>query len=308
MNETLSAKLDDSVGKQDFERLFRKPLIGQVQVGPSFDKLVKEVTVKSSGPANSAELFSQVCKDLKVACALVQSNAWEYEPHHRLYSSGLKIAIAEPDFKELVPEFPADDSVRLSGSVDVKSGLWGRWERADLSESYSSRVERRSLAEVDAYNSDVRARNAETERQNHEREIGPRVCTFTLSPINISVPINILDCWLGQAGVSCPEKVVIELADLVELEERVEAIGAKIHGSELSLQSDGTLLWSEQVIVNLNLDLRRSQRSQKNEIQLTVLNNRKAKLGDFQIAELVSTMFELGLLSASSQRDSKRKR
>jgi hypothetical protein len=124
---------------------------------------------------------------------------------------------------------------------------------------------------------------------------------FLLSPINISLPIKIVDHWLDKVGIKRPLAAEIKLFQEIVCESKLEAISAKIHGSQLSLRDDGTLLWAERIILAL---CHRGSRG----LSLTASEGETTNLNEFRIQELVSTLFELNVLSSSVERRSKRKR
>jgi hypothetical protein len=158
----------------------------------------------------------------------------------------------------------------------------------------------RTVRQIEAQNTRVRKENARLENENAKVRMAPRSCEFILSPINIAVPIEIIDYWIAEAKPRQPIGVEIKLNTEAILERRIEAISAKIHGSDVSLRDDGTLLWAESVIATLDKDNR--------NVTLTTANANRSNITDFGIPELVSTLFELNILSVPAPRGFKRKR
>jgi hypothetical protein len=200
-----------------------------------------------------------------------------------------------PDVDEEQDEFPISLEMRKRGETEVS--VWGdTFEKPGL---FSS-TQIRSIEEIEQYNARVRTKNEEIRRENAERQLAQRKCVFILSPINISVPIGIVDSWFEDVG-SRPLSVDIELLVDIGCESKVEAIGAKIRGSELALRDDGTLLWRERTVVALPSRGRRV-------LTLQPLEGQGLNLSEFNIQDLVSALFQIHILSPSAQRRLKRKR
>jgi hypothetical protein len=96
--------------------------------------------------------------------------------------------------------------------------------------------------------------------------------------------------------------VEIHLLTEVQREPRVEAITAKIHGSELSLNSDGSYLWGNNATVRINWN-----GSKTCDLKLRPVNGVIALMSELRLQELVASLFQLNIISFGSQRSGKRR-
>jgi hypothetical protein len=290
----LASSMTEAVSKGDFDRIFKKPSVGQVEAGPSFDRLIESVRIEALGPPDSIEAFSRVCHGLgSPVSTIIEGGSLEHEER---YSTGVRIAVDRPDTEELEEEFEITEGIRKSGEAEVDTA-WGIWKPPFL---FSRNTETRSLKEIEVYNAEIRKKNEGIQQKNTKLLAQPRECIFLLSPINISLPIKIVDQWLQEVDIKRPIIAKVELVREVECETKVEAISVKIHGSPLSLREDGTLLWAERIILALPPRGRR-------DLVLSASASGVINLSRFRLQELVSTLFELNVLSAPTQRP-KRKR
>jgi hypothetical protein len=209
----------------------------------------------------------------------------------------VRIAVKTPGEEELLREFEITDDIRKDGKAKVIEYSNG-WQPYDQRLYIPFEPTIRSVREIEVQNAKVRKENARLTDENAKRTIAPRPCVFVLSPINVLVPIGIIDSWVADAKPNQPIGAELELDNEVLIEDRIEAISAKIHGSQLSLREDGTLLWSGSVIATL--------KRKKGMLSLATADNR-SNIGDFHIPDLISTLFELNILSLPAQRG-KRKR
>lgn len=92
----------------------------------------------------------------------------------------------------------------------------------------------------------------------------------------------------------------IDLQRDVDVERQIEAVSAKIHGSDISLREDATLLWRDSIIATVD----------KRDCKITAkpAQAKRTNLRDFQLEALMGTLFELNVLSLPSQRGKNRKR
>lgn len=295
VNEVLGGKMDESVSKEAFDRVFKRPSLGRVHIGPPFEKLVESVTVTTVGPHNSINLFSRVCRKHGFPVSTVEGQRWHAEER---CSTGVRIAVGFPGLKELLSEFKITSDIRKDGKARVIEYSNG-WRPYNEHSYMREKATIRTIREIESQNARLRKENAQIELENAKRRAKPRTCELKISPINVAVPIQIIDHWIAEAKPSQPISAELKLDNEVIREDRIEAISAKIHGSQVSLCDDGTLLWRESVIVTLK---------KKNQILgLTTAGGKRSNIGDFHIPELISTLFELNIISLPTQRG-KRKR
>jgi hypothetical protein len=290
VNERLGATMAGAVTKEEFEKIFKKPSLVEIATGPSFEQVVESVVVEALGPPNSIEVFARVCRSLGEPISSVESRS----PKDQRYSTGVRFAVDVPRVNEEQDEFPITREMRKRGETEVS--VWG-----DMFEEPGafSTTQIRSVEEIEEYNVRVRTKNEEIRRENAERQLAQRKCVFVLSPINISVPIGIVDRWFEDVS-SRPRTVDIELLLNVGCESKVEAIGAKIRGSELALRDNGTLLWRDRTVVGLPS---RGDRV----LTLQSIEGQGLNLSEFNIQELVSALFQINILLSSPQKRPKRK-
>ena len=294
LNEVLGSTIGEDVTKDDFDRIFKRPSLGHIETGPAFDQLVESVTVKALGPPDSIEVFSHVCRSLDLPVSTMDTDP----VHEQKYSTGVRMSVGLPFLEEEMKESQITDEMRKEGHGQVRK-FGPIWMVTDPSSGLGGK--RCTLGEIEAHNTEVRKQNEKIRQDNSNRQIDPRECVFTLSPINVSLPISIVDHWLGEVGIKQPLVAEVGLRGDVACEDRVEAMSAKIHGSQLSLREDGKLLWEERIVLELCSGSIRC-------LTLTAPKAQDIALGQFHIQELVSTLFELNILSLPSQRGLKRKR
>jgi hypothetical protein len=298
VNETLGGRMDEAVSKEAFDRIFKKPSIGRVESGPPFEQLAESLTVTTLGPHDSIDIFSRVCRERGFPVSKLDDVGWP--PAEQRCSTGLRITVQYPEINELLSEFEITDEIRKERKarvIEYADDTWG---------PFKPRIHRfedsafRTLREIESQNKRVREQNSRLERENAKLRLEPRECEFKVSPINVSVPIQIIDLWITGLKSRQPISAEIKFHSEVALERQIEAISAKIHASDVSLRDDGTLLWINSIIVTLDNASRR--------VKLGTTDMEPRNLGDFRIPELVSRMFELNLVSLPTQRGSKRKR
>jgi hypothetical protein len=292
INERLTSTLDENVTKQEFEGIFKRTSLGQIETGPSFEEIVESVAVKALGPHNSSEVFSRVCRSQRLPVSVV-ANTTDREER---CSTGVRMIVDLPLLDEEEGEFVITDTIRKEGNADVV--IYGdTWAKPDVWQGGKTR----SLAEIQKYNAGIQKKNKAIRERNAKTLAEPRAAEFVLSPISISLPISTVDHWLNEVGIRKPIIAKIKLLDQVACESRIEAISAKIHGSPLSLREDGTLLWGDRIILGLCSDDSRS-------LTLTASDANVTSLSDFRLQELASILFELNILSLPNQRGSRRRR
>ena len=291
INAALGARINDAVTKEEYDRIFRRPAVGFVQSGPSFDELVESITVKALGPHDSIEAFSRVCRSLGAPVSNIGARSAEGKDER--YSTGVRLAVDLPEMEELESEFEISLTMRRDGFAAVEE--WGDHWREPLPWQSG---ERRSIREIEAHNAVVRRENAKVRRENAERAAEPRECVFVLSPINFAVSVEIVDQWLREVGVQRELIAEVRLHEGVTCESKAEAVSAKIHGSELSLRDDGALLWSDTMTVGL-------PRHNGRELTVTTLRP-DTVLNGFKLPELVTALFELNILARPVQKRRRR--
>jgi hypothetical protein len=304
-NEALSASMKDNVSQEEFDRIFKKPLMVQLETGPSFERLVKTITVSMTGPPNSAEIFTSVCQKRGFTASPVpsESRVLSFPRKDEYFSTGLRLSVERPYLDDFLDELEISKSVRASGKIAVRKYGDDSWRVCNDVERWYSNAEEVTVADLDDYNTRIRAKNEETRSRNEKKKLEPRDCEFELAPTNVSVPTGIVDDWIVAAKIRDAVTVRIFLHEEVQRESRVETITAKIHGSELSLRSDGSYLWAERVIVRIKWIGER-----RHDLELTAASEETLLLSDFRLQDLVTTLFELNLISLTSQRSGARRR
>lgn len=285
INTVLGARMKETVSKEEFDALFRKPRLGLVQAGPSFEELVDSVAVSALGSADSIEVFTRACRASGEPVSTVAENDRDRTTtKDERYSTGVRIAVAIPELNEMDEEVTITAEMRKDGAGKVD--VWGdRWTNPS---SWVDRAETKALAEIEDYNARVRELNEKTRRENEKASAEPRECEFLLSPINFPVPVGIVDRWLAEVGIKRRLVIEVQLRSEVTCETKLETVSAKIHGSELVLRDDGTLLWPQKIAVMLPSRLNRG-------LVLSALEG-STNLTAFRIPELVSTLFDLSIL------------
>ncbi len=303
-NDALGASMKEGVSQEDFDRIFKKPLMVQLETTPSFERLVKNISLSVIGPANSAEILSKVCLKKNFTVSPVSEEglpqtALTVLNQDMFVTSGLRLGVKRPYLEELKMEIRISAGAKKDGKMYVTKLGDDDWHR----DSGFYNEEEVSIAEVEAYNSKIRIKNLETNQINEEKSAKPRRCEFELAPTNVSVPIGIIDDWLIAAKISEPIEVRIYLGDEVQRESRIETITAKIHGSELSLNADGSYLWGDKTIININWLGNRSC-----DLNLKPLNGNKVLLSEFRIQELVASLFQLTIIRLQPHRSGARRK
>ena len=291
-NEELDASLKESVSKEEFDQIFKKPSAMEVNRGPSLERLVNEVTVSILGPSNSAEIFSDVCqKRGLIASRVPYGNGPRSLGQDEFFSTGLRLTIEQPNQKELLEEIEITPELRSSGTVHVKKLDDHEWRIPSTLERYWEDSSEVTVAEVEKYNEKIRNINQGIVAENEVIKSKPRQCRFELAATNISVPIGLVDDWIVAAKIeSCPAGR-IKFSPEVRAESRVETIAARVYGTDLSLRFDGSYSWKAKIVVTFyNL------RNDEFVLNLSAEND-VLRIGDFHIPELVSTLFELNVIS-----------
>ncbi len=300
LNERLNGRMVETTGRADFDRIFEKPLRGFVEPGPRLASVVETIEVKTEGPPDSGQLFLDTCKRLgypATTTAAANSDAKEWA------STGVRIAVEKVFLTKLRHVFEITHKEREAGYVEVESDDDGGWRP---SRHFSFRdPDRLNLVEVEVYNAEAAKKNEVIARENEEIKKQPRKCSFTLVPIDLTAPTKIVDRWATEARVSVPFTVTIQLLPGVTCETREEAIGVKTHDSSLTLQSDGTLLWNERIIVNLEIP---KFPPHPRQLRLSPRPGISASLADFQIEELLSSLCELQVVFPPPRNNGRRKK
>lgn len=166
-----------------------------------------------------------------------------------------------------------------------------------------SHSENVAIKDVRTHNAKVRKFNQETTRQNELKLREPRECNFELAPTNISVPLSIIDDWVIAAKIQEEVMAEINLNGDVQREPRIEAITAKMHGSDLSYRQDGSYNWNDYAIVDITWSGNKGA-----DLKLRPISQTTVSPSTFHVQELVFTLFELGIISLSTQRSNGRRK
>lgn len=194
VNETLSAKIDDTVSRDAFERIFKRPSLGRVETGPAFEELVKTLTVTVLGPHDSLEIFSRVCRREGFPVSAVEEDRWPARDEK--CSTGLRIAVEYPSEEELLSEFEISDEMRKAGKTLVieYSNGWQPFEEDSFVRRNQAKLH--TVRQIEGQNTRVRKENARLKAVNDKARVAPRGCTFRSSIIGWQrpTPIN-LSMW-----------------------------------------------------------------------------------------------------------------
>ncbi len=297
INDTFGGKMDDTILKDGFDRIFKRPPVSIVEAGLPFEERVESLTVATVGPCDSIEIFCRVCQEHGFPISAAKGEGWQSTVDK--CSTGVRLSVENPGQKELSSEFKITNEIRERGDAQVVE-YSNCWQPFDSRRHPYTSWTRRTLREIENNNVNVRLENARLRKENAGRLEESRVCKFSVSPINVSVPITIIDHWIAAASQIEPLAVEVKMKKGVSFEARLEAISAKIHGSPVFLREDGSLLWVETVVATLRRD--------SGEVCLSGIDGKPDALGKFAIPELVSSLFEVQILWLSDQKGLKRKR
>lgn len=295
INSSLGGRIADSVKKEDFDRIFRRPVLGRVETGPKLAELVESIVVSTVGPPNSLQVFSDAC--VKLGFPVTKApDSYTGE----LCSTGIRLKVEHPAVEELDRELPVTDAMREAGSAEVieYTNGWALPRPRDIEETVT-----RTIAEIEAQNTEVRKRNEETRRKNAIAQAQPRECDFTLIPLNLAPPTTIVDTWMSALASPVVLKITIKIKNEIICERQPDVIGAKIHGSELSLQANASLLWRDQALLTLDPHDYRAH-----ELALAPANGAPLALARFEIEDIVGTLVELKILSLPDRASARRRR
>lgn len=295
INEEFNARLNETVSKADFDSVFRRPLLGRIDTAPRFSEVVERVSAKTLGPHNSADYFATACRQLGHPSSVAKSD----DPDHQTWcSTGVRLAIEKIWLTPPLKELTVTPAMRKADGAEVVAQDDGRWK---LAGDYEFTSVMKTLADIEAYNSSLPARNAAIARQNEARKKQPRQCSFSLVPLDFSVPTEIVDTWGELAESTTPWDVAIRFLPGVRLETRPETRAAKVHGSELAFQDDTTLIWRERSLIRL-------EQSHSNESPVLSVKARvepKLRFSELQIEELVGALCEQQVLIAPERKKSR---
>lgn len=117
VNKSLEARMNENVSKSDFDRLFKKPSLNQVETGPPLDQMVEYVSLKTTGPHGSMEIFCRVCREHNFPVSDKKDRYWSNT--NEKYSTGVSIAVEIPGEEELLFELPITDEIQKRGHATV---------------------------------------------------------------------------------------------------------------------------------------------------------------------------------------------
>lgn len=297
INETLGARINEVVVAEDYNRIFKRPNVGRVSLSPRLEFLLDSVEIEALGPPNSAEEFRNVCERLGLQVSTTDVMSEWGADHEELCSTGVRLSVPKSDLSNTEDEFEITDQMRKAGYAQIAE-FGGSWFPAGTDGCFRKKTV--SIEDIEMHNEELRKLNRAIEAKNAEELNRPKNCSFKLSPINFSVPSGVVDGWWHATGNRPRMELRIKFLPGIRAETRAEAITAKIHGSPLSLRNDGTLLWEERIVVRLGPN------TAGPIITARPVDENSASLSDFHVEELVSTLFELGIVS-SSQRSGKRR-
>jgi hypothetical protein len=298
INEAFNARLDEAVTRTEFEAIFRRPLVGQVEVARRLSDVIQDIVVETDGPPDSAACFREACKRL----GLASSTATEENNDYRAWCSvGVRIAVREPYLEKKRPEISISAEVKKRGYARVSVSRGGSWEADD---PLGWNEQTKSLEEIAAYNLEVKRHNAEVQQRNEQLLREPRACRFTLSPIDLSLPVRIVDEWHRVAKVPPSGSITIRLQPNTVVEARGEVVGAKIHGSTFTLREDGSLQWREQAVVKLVP----ARYGDEPHLALGAISSPALSLAELQLDELVGTLCDLHVLEIPAKGKNGRRR
>ena len=297
INGALDRKLNDSVTKQDFDSIFAKKSVVRVKTGPSFQDLVKAVIVKATGPGDSMEIFSRVCVRLSTPDTAVPEPS-DYKMIERFSSGGVRLGVSEVRLPMMEGLIEITQEARERGEMEVYVRHNDQWSGDD--DLFFGKHAWKTVGEVETHNSVVRERNEKAAKERERILAQPRKCEFLISPRNLDISIATVDEWLSEAEISQPKSIHITLKNDFICEHQVHEIGAKIFETPISLRENGTLSWPGGFEVILP-----SQGAR--EIVVRPPESQPAKLADFNLLELVTTLSSLEIILPFSGGRSKKR-
>src|SRR5579871_1999256 len=145
INVRLGYKLVENVTKQEFDEIFKRPSLGSIETGPSFEQVVESVTVNAIGPHDSIEVFSRVCRSQRLP---VSVGAKDSSYREERYSTGVRTVVHIPLIENENREFILTDEMRNKGEAWVSID-GDEWRKA---RPHSFDAVTRSIAEIEANN------------------------------------------------------------------------------------------------------------------------------------------------------------
>jgi len=285
INEALQSHICEAVTKSEFDEIFRRPLFAQQEPGPRLSEMVQCIEAVTEGPGNSAELFARACKELGASVSATTPKDWGR--FDAWYSTGVQIDIENPETDRLEREIKITEQMRCEGCAEVGEPI-PPWELTG-----SSFHGIKTVTEIETHNASVRARNATIQLKNEAILKEPRHCRFSLLALNLPVSVQIVDQWIKNATLIAPFAISVELLFDVGVETRGAALAAKIQGSPLAMQADGSLLWRDRAVVRIEP----STYGNPPKLKVVPRSESPLNLSDFQLEQLVSTLCELQILT-----------
>lgn len=304
LNDALGAQINSAVSNEEFNRIFRKPMLGQVRGGPDLERIVSEIQLTGTGSWNSMKVFSEVCREKGMPDS-------EHESGTVRCSTGLRLFVEPPtmasesrliDTSDLGEDpkewsFEAAELSRNSYHFRIDDGVSSLLKEIIKDKSWGT------LEEANLYNVAAQKRNEELPRINEQRRTAPRHFTFSVSPRNTGIPIGIIDEWAKRVGTIEDLSAHVDFCREIRFEERIQEISAKIHDSPFSLGNGGVLIWKQRVAAELSQD----RWSEKKELKIKACDQHSLLPGEFEIEDMILTMFELQLIDLIGFKRSKRK-
>jgi hypothetical protein len=299
-NEEFHAAMQERVTQQEFDRIFKKPSMVQIESGPKFEELVQSVKVIAVGPPNSSELFGAACEKHGL---FVSEGTGSYDRDYFI-STGVKFSVAHLEIDEdFESEVPISEEDRKAGTMMVRK-IRELLRPADDQRDWQN--QQIQVEEVDAYNAKLRDKNEAQQKKNEALKIGTRQCEFELAPTNISIPIAVIDEWVRSSILASPIEILVYLQRSVERETRMEAITAKIHGSEISLRSDGLFQWKDNARINIKWTHQNEWYLGDFDLWIGAFTN-ATLLSEINLPDIVTALFNLNVIALPTQRNRRRR-
>ncbi|MEQ1751818.1 MAG: toll/interleukin-1 receptor domain-containing protein [Prosthecobacter sp.] len=312
INIRLGAKLKEVVTKSEFDQVFKAREMGQVSLRVPLEQLIESVRIDLLGPANSIECFSEVCSELNLPNSQASKDINDYKSSSWSCrcSTGVRLQVEDPIFgywsrewysSEVGKPIDLNEAVMKAKGIYVHEVSEYNWMNA----GNDSDAEFKSLKEIRIYNKRSEERIEAKRKERLSLEAGPRSCVLIISPLNFDLALSIADLWLAKSKASGPMKTTIHLSNDVNVEMRTEVLAAKIHGSEIGMGDDGTLICQNDL--HLNLSWNDDAPIDASGYSLTIKTSEVKPLSSFGIESLVSNLTELKVILAKSARKKSRK-
>ncbi|MBL9117864.1 MAG: toll/interleukin-1 receptor domain-containing protein [Verrucomicrobiaceae bacterium] len=309
INKKLDLRIKEEVTKNEYERVFKPIALGEV-MPTQVDELVDRIQVTLMSPRNGLEYFSETCAEMGSGCGTGRPRRNEYlgdsEKWDHLCSAGVRIDVKDPhrqksEYEEAemswLEEIDITDNIQKDGGIWIDEISEDRW----FSPIRGEGSEFRTLAEIRERNERCRRKLKEIKAGQVLRDQAPRDCIISISSINLNLEMSIVDLWMRKAAINESICINVLFNKRVRVETSTEVVAAKIHGTSLSLISDGRLRWLNNTSVSLHhcslrVDYHRVEGANELYSAVTLDAPSASSIAEFKIQDLVNTLMELDVL------------